>query len=935
MSAVKTSVAKEVLEAGPAGEASTVRRRGRVAARGVRRGPGYVHSAARGSGSSRALRGWLVLLAIILVGCGSARLPRAARGPEGSWRTFANGLRLYVAPDGSSDLVRVHMRVRAGGRNETRAQAGLAHFSEHVAFGRTLADGRTMLAALGEEALAYAGTTGADSVDFMATTVAARLPTVLGLFASALDGSCEVRPEVFARERNVVLSELETRMRGSVGAYDRLLASVYSPDHPYGHLLGGTPETVAALTAKDVCDYLRGRFTPGNTSIVITGGVTEARALAAAEATLRPLAERATMPEVAVPPVTAAGGRETLAGLPGGWGSALVLQLPPADGEDGRLAAILAESVERELRAWIGGPGEISNLEVVRLGGAAAPAVIFIVSVRQAGERAFAEERLARAVADVRDDVADKRKVEALRRRLRIAAATRFERLDARAERLVEVADGSRRGTLATDLRAIDGLTPAALTRVAEQVLAPGRTRVFALEPSSTRAGSGVTAVARLTDDAHPVSARPDVAAQLLGEIPATRRNSSFTLDNGLTVVLAPSSSPLVDVRLVIQAGAVDAPEHPLLPALAAALLAPPKHGLHAREVAKMTAGGAETDVFINLDQTIFKARGLASEADHLLRGLAAWVIAGDYDFAERAAKTEGMYRQIDQQRAAESTRRVLARGVLDHCVEPMFLPGALEDFSDAAIAAFRKQHFRAGRATLIVAGGFDEAVARARVKAAFGGRQAPWGESAAPPARPSRPAPRVTSKVVHLETSSTNAQIGVLLGFVVPSELRGDVGTMLLVRQLLEDAVDGVRQRLGVTYGFSVTREELCDAGVMLIGGEIDAVHLEQGIAELRQALARLRTAEGVAAGLVAAQRPVAARILAGAADSASSAERLVYIVAHGLPLDYYRGEARDVALARADKVAELMTRLLAPGSLFVVCIGESTESCESLSAL
>ncbi|MFZ6184159.1 M16 family metallopeptidase [Nannocystis pusilla] len=925
----------EPLAVDPAGAAPTLRRRGRVAATGGTRAAGYVHSAARASRYSRALSGWMVLLAIVLVGCGSTRLPRAARGPEGSWRSFANGLRLYVAPDPSAELVRVHMRVRAGGRNETRAQAGLAHFSEHVAFVRTLADGRTMLAALGEEALAYEGTTGADSVDFMATTVAAHLPTVLGLFASALDGSCELRPEVFARERNVVLSEVETRMRGSAGAYDRLLASVYSPDHPYGHVLGGTAETVSALTAKDVCDYLRGRFTPGNTAIAITGGVTEAGALAAAEATLKPLARRTTLPEVAVPAVAAAGGRETLAGLPGGWGSALVLHLPPADSADGRLAAILAEAVEREVREVVAASGRISSLEVHHLGGSAAPAVIFIATGGEAEVRAFAEELLAEAVAQVRGDAADKQKVEALRRRLRIAAATRFERLDARAERLVEVADGSRRGTLATDLRAIDGLTPAALTRVAKQVLAPGRTRVFALEPSATRAGSGVTAVTRLTDDAHPVTARPDVAAKLLSEIPANRRNSSFTLANGLTVVLAPSSSPLVDVRLVIRAGAVDAPEHPLLPALAAALLAPPKRGPHAREVAKLMAGGAETDVFLNLDLTIFKARGLASEAEHLLRGLAAWVIAGGYDFSERAAIVDKIYRQMDQQHDAETTRRMIARGVLDPCVEPLFLARTLDDVSDAAIAAFRQQHFRAGRATLVVAGGFDEAATRAQVEAAFGGRQAPWGERAAPPARPGRPAPRVTSKVMHLATPTTSAQVGVVLGFLVPSELRGEPGTVSLVRQLLEDAVDGVRQRLGVTYGFSVTREEVCDAEMVVIGGEIDAAHLDQGIAELRQALARLRTTEGVAAGLAAAQRPVAARILAGAADSAAIAERLTYTVVHGLPLDYYRGEAREVVLARPDAIAELMTRLLAPGSLFAVCIGQSTRSCESLSSL
>ncbi|WAS95597.1 M16 family metallopeptidase [Nannocystis punicea] len=880
---------------------------------------------------------WLVLLAWILAGCGTARLPRAARGPEGAWRSFANGLRLYVAPDSSGDLVQVHMRVRAGSRNEARAQAGLAHFSEHLAFARTLADGRTLLAAMGEEALLYSGTTDADFVDFTARTVAAHLPTVLGLFASALDGSCEVSPEVFTRERNVVLSEIEFRMRGSTGVLNDLVAGVYSPEHPYGHLIGGTPDTVSALTVADACDYLRGRFTPGNASVVITGGVTEAAALAAAETTLQRVASRPSLPEVVVPPVAGVGGRDTLVGLPGGWGMALVLHLPPAGSKDGRFAEILVELVEAEVRRLLEWEPGSPKFEVGPIGGQAAPSVVFAITGATIDAREFAERVLDEAIRNVRKDVADKKVVEPLRGRQRLAAATRYERLDARAERLVEVADGSRLGALASDLRALDRLTPAALTRVAEQVLARERVGKFELAPGRTQAGTGLAAVARLADDDQPVTARPDVAARLLAEIPASRRSTRYTLENGLTVVLAPSSSPMVDVRLMIAAGIVDAPrEHPLLAPMAMALLKPPEKGPHAKAMARLRAGGAELDGSFNLDVSVFKTRGLASETDHLLRGLAAVAVAGEYDFKERRAALERVRDGVDEMRRAESVRRQIARQRLDTCDELVGDPYEPDQFDDAAIVAFREQHFRAGRATLVVAGGFDEAVAREHVKAAFGGRQAPWGAAAEAPSRASRPAPNVNPAVVRVDPGGGGRQIGVLLGFVVPSELRRDSGTLALVRQLLEDAAEDVRERLGVSYGFWVTREDLCDAEMILIGGDIDAAHLDQGIAELRQALARLRTPEGVARVLAAAQRPVAARLLAQASDSSAIADRLTFLAGHGLPPDFYRNEAREVVEATADAIAGLLARVLAPERLFKVCVGpqERTAACETLSS-
>lgn len=206
-----------------------------------------------------------------------------------------------------------------------------------------------------------------------------------------------------------------------------------------------------------------------------------------------------------------------------------------------------------------------------------------------------------------------------------------------------------------------------------------------------------------------------------------------------------------------------------------------------------MEAGGGEVSASYNHDISLFKARGLASETEHVLSGLAARVIAGEYDFKDRREAVNRVRDQVDGQRSAESPWRRIARGRLDTCNEPVVDPFVPDEFGDAAIVAFREQHFRAGRATLIVAGGFDEAVARAHVKAAFGGQQAPWGGGAKAPARHSRPAPAVKPSLVRMNTGN-HRQIGALLGFVVPNELRRDRGTLSLVQQLLGGAVEGVR---------------------------------------------------------------------------------------------------------------------------------------------
>src|SRR5947209_8835883 len=75
------------------------------------------------------------LCGLVLAGCsitGSAKPPPAVEAP--TRHVLHNGARVLVQEYPSSQVVAVQLWVRAGGRDETAAELGLAHYLEHMLF---------------------------------------------------------------------------------------------------------------------------------------------------------------------------------------------------------------------------------------------------------------------------------------------------------------------------------------------------------------------------------------------------------------------------------------------------------------------------------------------------------------------------------------------------------------------------------------------------------------------------------------------------------------------------------------------------------------------------------------------------------------------------------------------------------------------------------
>src|SRR5881397_2321962 len=80
---------------------------------------------------------------LVLAGCsitGSVKPPPAVEAP--TRHVLHNGVRVLVQEYPSSEVVAVQLWVRAGGRDETAAELGLAHYLEHMLFKGTTTRGK-------------------------------------------------------------------------------------------------------------------------------------------------------------------------------------------------------------------------------------------------------------------------------------------------------------------------------------------------------------------------------------------------------------------------------------------------------------------------------------------------------------------------------------------------------------------------------------------------------------------------------------------------------------------------------------------------------------------------------------------------------------------------------------------------------------------------
>ena len=183
-----------------------------------------------------------------------------------------NGLEIVAEHNPHARSVALGYFVQAGSRDESRANSGVSHFLEHMAFKgtptRSAEDVNRELDEIGSRSNAY---TSEEQTVYYAAVLPEYQDRAVELLSDMMRPS--LRPDDFATEKQVILEEIaKYDDQPPFGAYERVMAAHYG-GHPLGLSILGEIETVEALTPDQMRAYFQQRYAPGNMLLAASGKV--------------------------------------------------------------------------------------------------------------------------------------------------------------------------------------------------------------------------------------------------------------------------------------------------------------------------------------------------------------------------------------------------------------------------------------------------------------------------------------------------------------------------------------------------------------------------------------------------------------------------------------------------------------------------------------
>lgn len=192
--------------------------------------------------------------------------------------TLPNGVQVLAAPSAAADLVTVDVWVGAGTRRETAANAGAAHFIEHLIFkGTPTRSPGEIDAAIEDLGGSLNAATSYDWAHFYVTVGASDAPAALSILADAVMHA-GLRQADMDTERTVILSERARQLATPAARTTEEVSALLFPNHPYRRPLLGTLDSINSMTRPPLLDFYHANYVPGNVTLVLSGNLTPAAA---------------------------------------------------------------------------------------------------------------------------------------------------------------------------------------------------------------------------------------------------------------------------------------------------------------------------------------------------------------------------------------------------------------------------------------------------------------------------------------------------------------------------------------------------------------------------------------------------------------------------------------------------------------------------------
>ena len=191
--------------------------------------------------------------------------------------TLSNGIRVVSETLPKTRSLSIGVWVKIGSRHEPREVGGVSHFIEHMFFKgtrkRSARDIATEVDSLGGEMNAF---TSQENTTYYIKVLDEHLPEAVDILADILLGS-RFDPADVEKERKVILEEIKGVEDTPDDFIHELFTSTVWPDNSLGRPILGTKETIRALKASDVVDYLEDYYVPREIVISVAGNFEHGR----------------------------------------------------------------------------------------------------------------------------------------------------------------------------------------------------------------------------------------------------------------------------------------------------------------------------------------------------------------------------------------------------------------------------------------------------------------------------------------------------------------------------------------------------------------------------------------------------------------------------------------------------------------------------------
>jgi predicted Zn-dependent peptidase len=197
-----------------------------------------------------------------------------------------SGVRVLTETMPAAQSASVSFSVAVGSRDETNGHHGSTHFLEHLLFKgtkkRTALDIAVEFDKIGGSSNA---STGKEHTGYYARVQDTALPIAVDVIADMLTSSL-IDPVEFENERTVILEELAMNEDDPEDVAHEAFCEAVLGDHALGRPIGGTPETIKAVTRDAVWDYYKSNYRPQDLVVAAAGGVNHDQLIAQVEASL-------------------------------------------------------------------------------------------------------------------------------------------------------------------------------------------------------------------------------------------------------------------------------------------------------------------------------------------------------------------------------------------------------------------------------------------------------------------------------------------------------------------------------------------------------------------------------------------------------------------------------------------------------------------------